>query len=241
MGSADWTILEDSLSIGSVSRGVTAGVTRPNGGGSMVYGFNSLELVSGAVGLFANQDGFAPAASGLSIRAAIQRGVSAGVENFAPMLFVGLQGDSVNDTGYILGLSDGDPHRIALVKGALVDGVPDLAPDPAGNTVLMRSTASYTPGTWLHLRLDLVVQGSGDALLQVYQSDLTTHTVGAPSWQIVPGMEGPQYPTITGFIDDALGVNTGTAPLIGGRVGFAFQCSDVNRRGYFDHVQVGRQ
>lgn len=238
---SDWTVLTDSLSVASLDRGATAGIERPNGGGNFVYGFNSLEVISGAAGLFTNGVGFAPMASGGTVRGAIQRGPSGGVSGFAPMLFIGLQGPSVNDLGYILGLSDGDPHRIALVKGRIVDGVPDLAPDPDGNTVLMRSTESYAPGTWLHLRLDMIVQGTGDVLLQCYANDLDANPVTAPLWAVIPGMEGPLYPAITGFVDDALAVNTGSAPYTSGRGGFAFACEDVTRRGFFDHLQVGRQ
>lgn len=241
MSSSDWTFLTDSLSAGSVDRGITAGIARPNGGGDYIYGFNSLDVSEGAVGLFVNLAGFAPAASGLTVRGAIQRGASAGATNFAPMLFAALQGPSVNDTAYILGLGDADPHHIVLVKGALVDGVPDLSPDPDGNTVLLRSTATYEPGTWLHLRMDVIVQASGDVVIQCFQSDLDSNAVSAPDWTVIPGMEGDQYPTLTGFVDDSLGVNTGSAPLVGGRTGWAFQTTDVNRRGYFDHVTIGKQ
>jgi hypothetical protein len=241
MATGDWAFLTSVLGGATVDRGVTVGIPRPNGGGTSVYGFNSLSNTAGVVALNNTQSGFAPAVSGGSIRGAIQRGVSAGPENFAPFLFICLAGQDVADTAYMLGLGDDDPHHIVLRKGALVGGLPDLAPDPDGNTILMRSTATYTPGTWLHLRLDAIAQGSGDVVLQVFQNDLGANTVSSPVWTVVPGMEGPQYPTITGFVDDGLGINTGSAPLIGGRSGFGFQTSDVQRRGFIDHVVVGRQ
>lgn len=241
MAESNWSLLGTSLGIATVDRGATAGVAKPNGGGSFCYGYNSLAVTPGAVGLFASQVGFAPTTSGGTVRGAIQRGVSAGVSNFSPFLYLALQGPDVTDTCYMLGLADGDPHHIVLKKGALSSGMDDLAPDPDVNGVLLRSTAAYTPGTWLHLRLDCIVQGTGDVLLQCYANDLATNPVTAPVWVVIPGMEGDQFPSITGFIDDALQVNTGSAPLVGGRMGFAMQTADAQRRAFFDHVIVGRQ
>lgn len=241
MASSDWTVLEDSLGLPLVDRGTTVGIARPNGGGDAVYGFHSLQLTSGAVGLHANQSGFAPMADGGTIRGAIQRAKSAGPQNFAPFFFLGLQGQSVTNDAYLLGLGDDDPYHIVLKKGALVAGLLDLEPDPPDNGILMRSTNAYELGTWLHLRLDLIVQGSGDVLLQVYQNDLAEHSVAAPSWEVVPGMEGPFAPDFYGYVDDALGVNTGSQPLVGGRAGFGFYTADTQRRSFFDHLVVGRQ
>jgi hypothetical protein len=239
MSSTDWTLLEGSLEATDCTRGVTAGVARPAGGGDFVYGFNSINLTPGVVALHANQQGFAPLASGGTVRGAIQRGASAGPENFAPFFFAALQGTTVDDMAYLLGLGDDDPHHIVLKKGALSAGLEDAEPDGFG--VLMRSTNAYTPGTWLHLRLDVIRQGSGDVLLQVFQNDLTKNPVTSPAWEIVPGMEGPFAGSFHGYVDDALGVNTGSNPLVGGRIGFGFYTSDTQRRGFFDHIQVGRQ
>ncbi len=232
MAEIDWTLLNDGLDAAAVDLGVTTGVARPPGGGSFVYGFNSLTVANGAVALFANQANFAPMSKGGSVRGAIQRGVSGGPLNFAPFLFIGQQGPSVNDLGYLLGLGDGDPHHIVLRKGALSAGLPDVAPGTQG--VLRRSTASAMPATWLHLRLDMVVNQNGDVLLQVFQNDLAAHPLGsAPSWQSVPGMAE--------FVDDALGINSGSQPFTSGRAGFGFFTKDVTRRGFFDHVEVYRQ
>jgi hypothetical protein len=227
----DWTVAAGSLGIGSVDRGVTAGIARPGGGGSFVYGFNSLAVVNGAVALFANQVNYAPMAEGGSIRAAIQRGVSGGDTGWSPLVFLGLQGTSVNDYGYLLGLSDGDPPHLVLKKGRIVDGVPDLVPDAPTNKVLLRSTAEFAVGDWVHARLDSIVNGTGDVVLRVYRS--ASGDVTAPSWVLEPGMEM--------FIDDALGVNSGSAPYTSGRAGFGMQVIDVTRRAYFDHIEVLRQ
>lgn len=242
MSESDWTVLSSSLGGASVAKGATAGIPRPNGGGSFCYGFNSKALVDGAVGLFVNKTNFAPMTKGGSIRGALKRSAGGGSSGFAPLLFIGLQGAAVSDSGYLLGLGDDDPHHIVLRKGSIVTGLPDLAPDPDGaNHVLMRSTETFELDTWLHLRLDMIVQGSGDVLLQVFQNDLDAHPVTAPTWALVAGMEGPQYPTIEGFVDDALGVNTGSPPYTSGRGGFAFRVEDVTRRSFFDHVELARQ
>ena len=51
MASTDWTYLNDGLDIATVDRGVTAGIPRPPGGGSFLFGFNSLTAAKGAVAL----------------------------------------------------------------------------------------------------------------------------------------------------------------------------------------------
>jgi hypothetical protein len=232
MAETDWTFLNDGLDAATVDRGVTTGIARPPGGGSFLFGMNSLSTAQGVVGLFTNQVNFAPMAKGGSIRGAVQRGVSGGPLNFAPFLFIGLQGPSVNDLGYLLGLGDGDPHHIVLRKGMLSAGLPDVPPGTQG--VLRRSTATFLPGTWVHLRLDMIVNMNGDVLLQVFQNDLALHPLGgAPSWAAVPGMSE--------FIDDALGINSGSQPFTSGRAGFGFFTKDVTRRGFFDHLEVLRQ
>lgn len=231
MAERDWTYLTNGLSITSLDRSVTAGIAPPNGGGTFVFGFNSLVVEAGAAGLFANLANFAPMPKGGRISAAIQRGVSAGNLNFSPLIFIGLQGTSVADSGYLLGLSDDYPAHIALRKGQLAGGIPSGAPGTLG--ILRRSSTTHAAGTWLHLRLDMIVNASGDVVLKALQNDLTVNPVTAPVWEAVPGMDD--------FIDDALGVNSGSQPFINGRAGFAFATSDVNRRGYFDHIELARQ
>lgn len=230
MAQADWTELTDGLDVNTVDRGVTAGIARPNGGGSFLFGFNSLIVATGAVGYFANQVNFAPMAKGASIRAAIQRGPGGGATNFSPFLFVGAQGTSVNDSGYKLGLSDDDPHRVVLRKGSIASGAGSVS-SSAG--LLAQSTATFLQSTWLHLRLDMIVNLTGDVILQAFSSDLDVNAVTAPSWVALDG--------ITEFIDDALGINSGSAPFTSGRGGFGFACSDVTRRGFIDHVELLRQ
>jgi hypothetical protein len=241
MAESEWTFLTGGLGIGSVARGVTAGVAKPNGGGSFVYGFNSRAIVDGAVALHNNQASFVPMVKGCSIRGAIKRAPGGGPIGFAPFLFGGLQGGAVTDQGYLLGLGDDDPHHIVLRKGSIVGGLPDDVPNPPTTDVLLRSSASFSEDEWHHLRLDMIVQGTGDVLLQCFQNDLGVNPVTAPVWALIPGMEGPQYPAIAGFVDDALGVNTGSPPFTSGRGGFAFRVEDVTRRAFFDHLEIARQ
>jgi len=132
----------------------------------------------------------------------------------------------------LLGLGDGDPHHIVLRKGMLSTGLPDVVPGTQG--VLRRSSATFALGTWLHLRLDMVVNQNGDVLLQVFQNDLAAHPIGtAPLWAAVPGMDE--------FIDDALEVNSGSPAFTSGRAGFGFFTKDVTRRSFFDAVEIYRQ
>ena len=230
MASTDWTFLNDGLDIATVDRGVTAGVARPPGGGSFLYAFNSLAAVEGCVALFANLVDFAPMAKGGSIRGVVQRGPGGGPTGFSPFLYLCCQGNSVNDQAYLLGLSDDDPHRVVLRKGTVTTGLPDAD----GTGVLLKSSESFAQATWLHLRLDVIVNANGDVVLKVFRNDLGAHALGTPhDWQPVPGMAE--------FIDDHLGINSGSQPLTSGRGGFGFSVRDVTRRGFFDHLELYRQ
>lgn len=248
MGSTNWGALTDDLNIASIDRGVTTGIARPNGGGNFVYGFNSLIVTPGAAGWFVDAVNFAPtpANKGGSIRGAIQRGISAGTGAFAPLFFLLGQGTSVNDNAYILGLQDDSPYRIALRKGSVVSGVPSGAANPGGpNNILRRSTATFAPGAWHHLRLDAVVNLNGDVILKVFANDLGANSVAAPVWAAIPGLEDPALVASHGvgtcFVDDSLGVNSGSASYTSGRMGFGFRSADISRRGYFDHIEAFRQ
>ncbi len=230
MAEADWTYLNHGLDVATVARGVTSGVARPPGGANFLFAFNSRTAVQGAVALFANLPDFAPMAKGGSLRGCVQRGPGGGPTGFSPFLFLCCQGNSVNDSAYLLGLSDDDPHRIVLRKGAVAVGLPNAD----GPGVLLKSSASFAQATWLHLRLDVIVNANGDVVLKVFQNDLSAHALGTPpSWQPVSGM--------VEFIDDALGINSGSPPLTSGRGGFGFSVKEVTRRAYFDHLELLRQ
>ena len=153
-----------------------------------------------------------------------------GSTGFAPFLYLCCQGNSVNDQAYLLGLSDDDPHRIVLRKGTVTGGL--ASSDGPG--VLLKSGESFTQATWLHLRLDVIVNANGDVVLKVFKNDLAAHPLGtAPSWQEVAGMAE--------FIDDNTGINSGSQPLTSGRGGFGVMVKDVTRRSFFDHLDLLRQ
>ncbi len=230
MAQTDWTYLNDGLDISTVDRGVTAGIERPPGGGGFLFAFNSLAAIEGCVALFTNQADFAPMSKGGSIRGCVQRGAGGGPTGFSPFLYLCGQGNSVNDQGYLLGLSDDDPYPVVLRKGSIANGLPHSD----GPGVLLKSSESFSQATWLHLRLDVIVNDNGDVILQSFQNDLEAHPLNdPPDWQPIPGM--------TEFIDDHLGINSGSQPLTSGRAGFGFSVKDVTRRGYFDHLELYRQ
>jgi hypothetical protein len=230
LAATDWTYLTNGLDITVVDRGVTAGIPTAPGGGSYLFGFNSLAVATGAVGLFASLPNFAPMQKGGSIRGCLQRGPGGGPTNFSPFLFLCAQGPTVGDSGYLLGLSDEDPHRIVLRKGALVNG----AGASSGPGLLLASGATFAQGTWLHLRLDAIVQPNNDVVLAVFQNDLTAHPLGTPAdWEPVAGMAN--------FVDDQLGINSGTQPFVSGRGGFGFAVKDVTRRSFVDQIELWRQ
>jgi hypothetical protein len=235
MASADWTNLGGTVLGSHLIKGVSAGITPPNGGGTFIYGFSTLDNTVGVDGLYANATNFAPNTLGGSVRGALQRGPGGGATGFSPFLFVCASAATNAGLAYMLGLQDSDPHRIALVKGPISGGIlaGAVAPMATPSGILLASTATYAQGTWLHLRLDAVVNANGDVVLNVFQNDLTANAVSSPVWLPVPGMSQ--------FIDDVLEVNTGSAPLASGYLGFGFSSSQVNRRSFFDELEIIRQ
>lgn len=236
MASNDWVVATSSLGGTDVAKGVTKGLTPPNGGGSFVYAMNALTATVGAVALYASPQNpntnFNPLVKGCDINGALQRGVANGNTGYAAFLFALAQGTAVTDLAYILGLSDGDPSHIELRKGTINTGLPDEAPGGA-NKVLARSSTTFSPGTWVHLRLEAVCNANGDVVLNCYQNDLTANLVTAPVWTAIPG--------IAQFIDDATGINSGSVPYIGGRAGFGGTFSGATRRAFFDQIALLKQ
>jgi hypothetical protein len=121
MASSDFILLTDGIDANTLLRGVTAGVTPPPGGGTNVYAWNmAVEGITGAAGFKYTALDFDPMLNGGRISGALTRLPSAGTTGFAPLIYMSLQGSSVNDTGYLLGLQDGDPSNIVLRKGSVV-------------------------------------------------------------------------------------------------------------------------
>lgn len=238
MASNDWTLLTDSLNAPDVARGVTQGQAPPPGGDDFVYAINSLSLVDGIVALYASPQppntNFNPMTKGGEISGALQRGVGGGLTGMAAFLFMSHQTTDIGGSCYMLGLADGNPAHIVLRKGIMQGGLPDSAANPTGaDGVLRRSTASYAPGTWVHVRLEVVYNLSGDVVINCYQNDLAANDVDSPVWVAIPGMDP--------FIDDGTGINTGSLPLVGGRAGKGVRLTDNVRRCFFDYIVLARQ
>jgi hypothetical protein len=235
MASTDWTELTGSISAAALARGVTSGITVPNGGGSFTYGFNSIASgVTGMAGSFYSFDAtFNPTAAnkGGRITGAMKRMPSASNTDYAPFLFILAQGPNATDNSYMLGLQDDDPSHIVLVKGQMSAGLP--AGDVGTSGILRKSAAAISVDTWIHLRIDAVVQGTGDVIITMKQNDLTTNTVTAPVWTDIDGMAP--------FTDDALGINSGSVPYTSGRFGFGMYSANVSRRAAFDQITIARQ
>lgn len=235
MAETDWGIIGSDAQY--VRRGVTAGFTPPNGGSSFVFGFRSTVAEDNSVGLYYNPTAgkYNPLvdedsnATGGSVRGALQRYTSANALGFSVFLFMNLQGTTTSEYGYLLGLSNNDPHEIMLAKTTIAAGL-----DPTDTaTVLRTSSQTYAVGNWLHLRLDAIVNPNGDTVLKCFQNDLTTNLVSNPTWAAIAGMDD--------YIDDSLGINSSANPLAGGYAGFGFESSIVSAHALVDHVEVYRQ
>ncbi len=229
MAQSDWAAMSNGLSSANVAHTVTQGTTPPSGGGSFVYAFHSLQATEGAVGLTVDDGGvdFSPMASGCRVSGALQRN---GTENDTVMLVGALDSNDVQGEGYIIGLThDEEPSHLVVVKGSPVDGL-----EEAASGLLMKSTQTFAKGTWVHVQMDVIVQPNGDVLIQVFANDLSANDVTSPVWAAIDGMSD--------FIDDAVGINSGSLPYnSGGYVGYAYFTKAVGRYGFVDHVKVARQ
>jgi len=238
MADTDWGDVSSILTSADLAFGVTGALTPPNGGGSFVYGYNSLDgTVSGAHAKFVDDTNFKPTGTGPanpdgggSISGAIKRLPLASYTGFTPYLFGCAQGSppAATNAAYMIALSDESPYRIVLAKATLNTTL------SAGSTsILGQSTAQYAiaDDDWHHVRLDVIVQPNGDVLLQAFASDLSANAVGSPSWAAIPGLSD--------VIDDRLQIETGSAPLLGGYWGFGFALSEaLNAGAAFDAIRA---
>lgn len=232
MAQSNYAEIADAASAASIPRGATtsAVVPMPSGGGNFVFAAHSIDTSPGAVALYHSGSSFVPTPKAGDITGAVRKG-GAGGSGFSAYIFVNLGGPNSTDTAYILGLSNTEPAHLELRKGTLATGLPDMA--PGGNSILRRSTQTFALGTWVHLRLEAVLEPTGDVLLNCYQSDLSAHPVTSPVWVAVPGMAS--------FTDDFLQVNTQSAPLSTGRMGFGGTFAEINRIAAFDQIVPARQ
>jgi len=236
MAESDFSII--GASAADISRGVTAGFTKPrtNGSNNFAFGFNSKVTGGRATVLYYNAVNFAPLrdddsnATGGSVRAALMRGRSVTSTGFSVFLVMNLQGTTESDTAYLLGLSDDDPAQIILAKTTPLAG---LDPDAASTVALAKSTETFLWDVWTHLRLDAICNPNGDVVLKCFKNDLAAHYVNDPTWEAIPGMSD--------VVDDALGVNTQSNPLAGGYGGFGFSATKSECRSFVDQFEFFRQ
>lgn len=228
MAESDHTGLTGNLGGGDCATGVSEGFTPPSGGGTFVHVMRAKTATEGVFGLYYSADvNFTPQASGGHVYGAMTRYQGAG--GCSPFLFQQLQSTLTTNNGYLLGLThDEDPAHLILKKGNPDDG---FASNDSG--ILRMSSATFANATWLHLRLDVIEQPSGDVRLKVFQNDLTAHAVTAPSWASIDGMSD--------FVDDVAGVATGSVPYTGGYAGWGAYMNGINRVALFDHVEIARQ
>ena len=257
MAKTDWDQMTNNADVAVIRRGVTSGVAKPAGAsGSFVYGFNSLVAAGGVAGLALNLTNFGPivgpvSQGGGSISGCVKRGPGTAKTGFSPFLFIGanVAGTASEDiaaaSAYILGLEDANPSRIVLYKGLLANGAgPALQPGTL-TTMLRASRLAYDWDVWHQLRLDMIVNLGGadsDVILRAYRSDLAAHGCDAPVWTEIDFNDALDPIMGAGaYIDDCLGVNSGSAPYAEGYVGFGFKATAINRRGYFDYIAIQRQ
>ena len=214
--------------------GTTAAITPPNGGGNNTYAWRAVDAtINGVHAIRPENANFnpIPGNNGGAIHGALYRRDGSSATDHSVFLFFQLQGDTVTDNAYILGLSAETSAHLVLRKGPLSIGVPDRALGTDG--VMARSTATYAQGVWVHVRLDVIVNPNGDVVLNVFTNDLDVNTVDTPTWTAVS--------ELSGIIDDPLGIETGTPGLnTGGRMGAAYHATSSGTVGATDHIRVIR-
>lgn len=250
MASTDWDELADGLdaTLGAeVIRGVTGGLGTPPGGAAFVLAARTPPggVTDGTWGLHTAQVDFTPMALGGRVSGVLRsvRTGGSGAPGVAPFLFASVAPASVSSVGYLLGLTDAEQPRIALVKGPLTNGVPHVAPGTLG--VLKRSSSGRELGAWVHLALEVTMNVNGDVVLNVFENDLAAHPLGTdPVWKRVDGIDR--------VIDDRLETETGAAPLgvtydgggnvvrAGGYAGFGARHAGTGVA-CFDWLKVSRQ
>jgi len=98
MADSDWSNLNNSLAPAEVAHDTTASLTPPNGGGTHVYAYNSLNgTIVGASGKCCDIANFKPTASGAWIAAAMKRLSSASNTGFSPLLYIQATGNDTAD------------------------------------------------------------------------------------------------------------------------------------------------
>jgi hypothetical protein len=236
MAEVDWSDLTGTaLGSSDVARGVSSAFTKVTGGGTYVYGFRSASSTAGFAGKYCNLANFAPitgSRKGASIRALVKRYASGG--NYAPMFGIMKGTDPATAEGYFIGLSAASSYQIVLKKGTPASGL-----QIADSGVLRYSTQAYTDvgdaaAVWFHLRLDVLVNPHGEVALQAWKNTVTPIDLSNVIWGAPSGMAQ--------FIDDPMGVLSGSAPHLDGfYVFYGIYTEAAGSVALFDHFEVFRQ
>ena len=79
----------------------------------------------------------------------------------------------------------------------------------------------------------MVIGATSGATGTITRVVLESGDVTTPVWNAISGMED--------FVDDSLGINSGTLPFTGGRAGIGMHANDVSRRAALDQITIARQ
>lgn len=227
MASSDFTDLLDGVQDGVAVSGVTAGLPSAPGIGPEIFAFNSGN--SSSVGAIAKRYSAVTFEYGSTMSAAMVRYTGTNQSGHSVFVFSCLNGDPGGDSAdqpcYMLGLADGSPGHIVLAKTTPNLGLMDGSP---GNFGILRKSVDPIPlGTWVHLRLQTVVQSNDDVIIRCFRNANSDFSA-APDWQPIPGMDE--------FIDDVTQVNTGTPTLTAGPAGFGYKFAAPALAGAVDHI-----
>jgi len=241
---ADWITITNMASSADVAHTPTMAPSLEPKDGDFTYAFMSHVADVKFSGLCCAAVNFSPLAdvhshhAGGSIRGYMRKHTPvSGPALFAPMFFIASSSGAPdlddNPSAYKLGLSEqaaaGSPYHITLAKGSLRDsGVKATTGD-----YLLRGTTSYTTARWFGLRLDVLFNPQGEIVLNVYED--TANNPVSPIWTRPAG-----FPDA--YVDDGLGLLSGTLPLTGTLyVGFGQWSSQVGCCSAFDYLQISRQ
>lgn len=249
MSQSDWSVMAgsaDGVTFGgtTILRNTTNGITGPAGDlATSVFAFNSIESVDAAVGVYTSLSGFSPLTSGVQLTGCIQRGISGSQQGWSNFFFLCSTGSNVADRAYMFGIEDSTPGRLVLAKGPINVG---LTTDSSAVEIIRTSKATYNWGTWIHLKIEAIVQPSGDVVFKMYTNDLDANDLSNPSaWNWVALEFEDKWSDVYSageFIDDVTGVNTGSTTLTSGYVGYAYKCTNTPAaRGYFDYISLASQ
>jgi len=212
MASTEWTALTNSLDASKVVKNVSLAFTTPpaSGANDFLYGFHTATSDAGAAALYA------AAATGINVPTpALKGGRISGClkrysasDKYAPFIGLICGIDVETAIAYFVGLTQGaSSYQIALKKGTLISGL-----SVADSGILRVSTEAFDDigdlaEAWHHIELDVLVNPQGEVRLMIRENDLTANDVDAPAFVAIDGMDP--------FIDDSLGILSGSLPLTG--------------------------